>query len=183
MRTNIALIGYRTSGKTTVARALAALLGWQRIEFDALLEQRFGMSISAFVEDHGWPLFRAYESWLIHGHLSRSWTVLDLGGGAVLSRDTMTRVRAACVVVYLRCREETLLRRMLDGGFDATRPPLTRLSPKEEVKQTLRDRRPLYRADADLILDTDRSDPDETVHRLLRALLATDIQLPEMEVS
>src|SRR5581483_9568826 len=39
------LIGYRGSGKTTVARLLAERLGWQWLDADVLLEQRQGRSI------------------------------------------------------------------------------------------------------------------------------------------
>jgi len=42
---NLFLIGYRGSGKTTVAAALADQLDWPWIDGDALLEQRAGKTI------------------------------------------------------------------------------------------------------------------------------------------
>ena len=42
---NIFLVGYRGSGKTTVAAALAEMLGWKWLDADAELERRAGKTI------------------------------------------------------------------------------------------------------------------------------------------
>ena len=50
---NYFLIGYRGSGKTTVAAALAEQLGWPWVDADAELERRAGKSIRQIFADDG----------------------------------------------------------------------------------------------------------------------------------
>jgi len=51
-KSNIALIGFMGTGKTSVARVLAARLDKKLIELDALIEQQAGKQItSIFHED------------------------------------------------------------------------------------------------------------------------------------
>ena len=50
---NVFLIGYRGSGKTTVAAALAERLGWPWIDADAELERRAGKTIKQIFADQG----------------------------------------------------------------------------------------------------------------------------------
>ena len=48
----IFLIGYRGTGKTTVARELAGRLGFEWVDADDVIEERAGKSIAAiFAED------------------------------------------------------------------------------------------------------------------------------------
>ena len=58
----IFLIGYRGTGKTSVARALAAKLGMPWIDADAVLEERAGKSIRQIFADEGEAHFRDLES-------------------------------------------------------------------------------------------------------------------------
>ncbi|HEX4150325.1 MAG TPA: shikimate kinase, partial [Pirellulales bacterium] len=84
---NIALIGYRGTGKTAVARALADRLGWQWLDADAELEARAGRSIAEIFAADGEEAFRNLESGVLAELGQRSRTVLATGGGVVL-RDT-----------------------------------------------------------------------------------------------
>ncbi|HLJ10870.1 MAG TPA: shikimate kinase, partial [Planctomycetaceae bacterium] len=54
----ITLIGYRGSGKTTVAQALAERLGWSWIDADAVIEQAAGCTIKDIFEAEGESGFR-----------------------------------------------------------------------------------------------------------------------------
>ena len=167
MKTNVAFVGYRTSGKTTVSRALAARTGWARLEFDRLLEQHMGMTIPTVVERLGWDVFRNHESWLVDRHLDREQTIFDLGGGAVLAGMTMERLRRRALVVFLDCPERTVIERMRE---DRDRPPLTDLSLEDEIHRILIQRLPLYRRYADLTIDTSLSDPSRCVATIIGAL-------------
>jgi shikimate kinase len=46
MKTNIALIGFMGTGKTTIGKTLAQKLGKTFVEIDALIEQKAGKSIA-----------------------------------------------------------------------------------------------------------------------------------------
>ena len=57
----IFLIGYRCTGKTTVARLLAGKIGWDWIDADSLLEARYRKSIRQIFAEEGEAGFRARE--------------------------------------------------------------------------------------------------------------------------
>src|SRR2546430_3914928 len=57
----IFLVGYRGTGKTTVARLLAERLGWDWADADQVLEGRFGRSIRTIFAEDGEVGFRLME--------------------------------------------------------------------------------------------------------------------------
>jgi shikimate kinase len=80
--TRIFLIGYRGTGKSTVARELAARLGWDWVDADDLIEQRAGKSIAAIFSDDGETAFRDLESDVVNELCGRQRTIVALGGGS-----------------------------------------------------------------------------------------------------
>src|SRR5215471_17730294 len=77
----IFLVGYRGSGKTTVARLLADKLGWDWIDADEALQQRHGRSIRTIFAEEGEAGFRDKETTLL-GELCRlRQHVIATGGG------------------------------------------------------------------------------------------------------
>ena len=61
----IFLIGYRGTGKSTVARLLAEQLGWAWLDADAVLEQRHGRTFGKIFAEDGEPVFREIEAAII----------------------------------------------------------------------------------------------------------------------
>ena len=58
---NVFLIGYRCTGKSSVGKLLSAKLGRPFIDTDSLLVSEIGISIKEIVETHGWETFREME--------------------------------------------------------------------------------------------------------------------------
>jgi shikimate kinase len=61
MKTNIALIGFMATGKTTIAKTIARKLGKTLVEMDVLIEQRAGKSVADIFKDDGEIAFRQME--------------------------------------------------------------------------------------------------------------------------
>ncbi|HEY2253705.1 MAG TPA: shikimate kinase, partial [Planctomycetaceae bacterium] len=80
----ITLIGYRGSGKTTVAQSLAARLGWSWIDADAVIEDAAGCTIKEIFAAEGESGFRDRERRALAELLTRDKLVLAAGGGAIL---------------------------------------------------------------------------------------------------
>ena len=59
---NLVLIGYRATGKTTLARHLAQRLDWDWIDADVEIEQRAGKSIARIFAEQGEAAFRDLEA-------------------------------------------------------------------------------------------------------------------------
>src|SRR5579875_3184775 len=95
----VAFIGFMGAGKTTAARAAAAL-GTRAADVDELLEQRLGKPIARIFAEDGEEVFRAAEERLTLELLARRGEprVIALGGGAVQSVAVRDALRAALVV-------------------------------------------------------------------------------------
>jgi pentafunctional AROM polypeptide len=82
---SVVIIGMRGSGKTFIGELAAATLGWTFIDADAFFEQKFPIGLRNYVQQHGWPAFRAAELDLLKELLAQfpSRHIISLGGGIV----------------------------------------------------------------------------------------------------
>ena len=173
MRNNLVLIGYRGTGKTTVARALAARLGWTAIDADVELESRVGQTIRELFQSEGEPVFRDWESRVLVDLVGRERTVIAAGGGVVGRVENRRVLAEAGRVVWLRARVETILDRLAtDPTTGQRRPQLTTQGGADEVRQLLIERTPLYQQAANITVETD----DRPIDAIVAEIMA---QLPE----
>jgi shikimate kinase len=171
----VTLIGYRGTGKTTVASPLALRLGFVAIDADAELERRAGRTIRQIFETEGEPAFRTLESALLAELLGRDRLVIAAGGGAVLDPETRRRMQSAGSVVWLRARVETIERQIAaDPTTRERRPNLTVDGGRREIEALLAIREPLYRQTATLTVDVDDRSIDEIVSQIVPALAANN---------
>lgn len=163
----IFLIGYRGSGKTTVARLLAERLGWQWLDADALLEERQGRTIRRIFAEEGEGSFRRLESELLEELCRCQQHVIATGGGVVLSETNRARMREAGWVVWLDADAATLWQRVQSDAATAERRPNLTVGGLAEVEELLRLREPLYRACAHIRVQTAGRPPEEIVAEIL----------------
>jgi shikimate kinase len=163
----VSLIGYRGTGKTTVAPRLAARLGWTWIDADEELERRAGCTIKQVFENEGETGFRQREREVLHDLLRRDRLVLAAGGGAILNADTRRELIAAGPVVWLTASVGTIAARIAgDVTTSARRPQLTNAGGTAEIEQLLASREPFYRECASLELNSDHLSVDDIVQRI-----------------
>ncbi|HSI10895.1 MAG TPA: shikimate kinase [Chthoniobacter sp.] len=151
MRTNIVLIGFMGSGKTSVGRLIAQRLGFQFIDTDALVVERVGMQIPEIFARHGEPWFRDQESAALRslGILSR--VVVSTGGGLILRPENREFLPELGLVVWLTASEEVIFERV---SRNKKRPLLQTADPRQTVHDLLEQRRPLYEGAAQFTLDS-----------------------------
>jgi shikimate kinase len=167
-RMQVHLIGYRGTGKTTVARLLAERLGWAWIDADVVLERRAGKSIAAMFADDGEAAFRELESEVLRELVSLDRHVLSLGGGVVLRAENRASIQSAGPVVWLTARPETIADRMATDATTASRRPnLTDSGGIEEIRRLIGEREPHYRQCASLQIDTERKSPVEVADEII----------------
>jgi shikimate kinase len=152
---NIVLIGYRASGKTDVGKRLSNLLNLPFYDTDDLIRERTGKSVRQMVREGGWPAFRTAEKAVIAGLSGLEGAVIALGGGAVTEPENVAILKEKGFFVWLEVDETAVIERMKgDVANEETRPPLGDGGMAEEVREMLAERTPLYRAHADLTVDT-----------------------------
>src|SRR5438270_10957805 len=98
---NIFLIGYRGTGKSTVATILAERLGWTALDADTALENKHGCTIAHIFATEGEAAFRDKEESLLEELCGLRRRVIATGGGAILRPTNRQRLRGAGRVVWL----------------------------------------------------------------------------------
>jgi shikimate kinase len=169
---NLALIGYRGSGKSAVARLLAERLRWPWIDSDDEVERRTGgKMIAEIFADGGEPAFRALESAVVAELAERDKTVLALGGGAMMAAANREVLKPRAKIIWLTASPETLWRRIqADSETAARRPNLTAAGGITEIVATLAAREPVYRGCADHTVNTEHRTPGEVADAILAQL-------------
>lgn len=172
---NLTLVGYRGTGKSTVAALVAARLGWSWVDADVQIESRAGMTIAAIFAEQGEPAFRELEAEVIRDLAARPRLVIAAGGGAVLRADNRRALAEGGKVVWLKAQPETILARLAaDVTTARRRPNLSAAGGLEEIVSMLQRRTPLYRSLADLEIDTDGRRPEDIADEIVARLdLAT----------
>jgi shikimate kinase len=164
---NIALIGFRATGKSVIGRLLAQKHGRPFVDMDESLVNSFGEEILSWVQIHGWESFRKAESDLLNRLSLQTELIVATGGGVVISPDNRRTLRKGFFVIWLQASPETIHHRLTkDPKSESFRPPLTQLPLKEEIEQLLSQRRAWYQESADLILETDLLPPQALVERI-----------------
>ena len=157
---DVALIGLRASGKSTVGRMVARTLGRGFVDLDDVTPQLLGCAdVREAWSRHGVDAFRAAEARALAQVLTGAGRVLALGGGTPEAPGASDALRAArgagrAVVVYLRAPAETL-RDRLRGDDNANRPSLTGKGLLDEIEEVLARRDGLYTSLADLVVEHD----------------------------
>jgi shikimate kinase len=167
---SVFLVGYRGTGKSTVARLLAHHLGWPWVDADDVLERRAGLSVRQVFEAEGEAGFRRRESAVLGELCGLSRHVIATGGGVVLSATNRQRLKDAGRVVWLGADPLTIRRRLEADRTTAERRPALTVGGLAEIKELLRAREPLYRAVADLTVDTSGRTPEEVAADIHKSL-------------
>lgn len=165
----VTLVGYRGTGKSSVAALLADRLGVAWRDADAVLEDRIGRSITALVGSRGEAAFRDVETEVLRDTLPAFAGVLATGGGVVLRPENRRLLRErGRPVVWLTAPADVIRRRLAaDPTTAARRPALHGGDPLDEVAAALHAREPLYREVADIVFDTATDPPAVVAERIL----------------
>jgi shikimate kinase len=168
---SIFLIGYRGTGKTTIARLLAERLACDWIDADDEIERRAGKPICEIFTHDGEQAFRDLEANVVAELCRWRRSVVALGGGAVLREENRTAIRLAGTVIWLTATVDSLARRLAaDEATPSRRPNLTKSGGLTEIETLLATREPIYRACATLEVDTEEKTPTQIVEEILTRL-------------
>jgi shikimate kinase len=155
------------SGKTTIGSLLAEKLGISFRDTDQLIEEQEAKTVSQIFLDQGEDVFRAIEKRVLREELLTDGTVLSLGGGAPISVDAQSALRAiASHIIFLDISLSTVAPRI---GFNRDRPLLLN-NPRGQWQTLMEARRPIYEAIADATINVDDKSEEEIVTIALSSL-------------
>jgi shikimate kinase len=170
MKTSVALIGFMGTGKTAVGQRLAKNLSKKFIELDALIEKKAGKSILEIFRRDGEIRFRELEIEATLEVAAVKNAVIACGGGIVLNKINIDRLRQGCVIVCLEASPAVILKRT--SADKDGRPLLAVADREQQVRDLLRYRRPLYQRAAEITVNTSRLSIDTAAKRIIEALRA-----------
>jgi len=168
MAPRVILIGPMGSGKTTVGKLVAEKLQIPFRDTDQVIEETTGKSVSDIFLEDGEDEFRAIEKKVLRDVLLADGAVLALGGGAPISVDAQSALRAiASPVIYLDISLAAVAPRI---GFNRDRPLLLH-NPRGQWQTLMEARRPIYESIADTVIDVNDKTEAEIVSIVLEVLL------------
>ena len=106
------LMGFMGAGKTTLGKALAKDLDVSFIDLDQYIERRYMKSVSQIFATRGEQGFREIESRMLREVGEFDDVIVSCGGSTPLIGDNMEFMLQHGQTVYLKCDNDTLLRRL-----------------------------------------------------------------------
>jgi 3-dehydroquinate synthase len=178
----VVLAGFMGVGKTDVGRALAAILGVEFIDTDALIEQAAGKTIAQIFETEGEGRFRQLERGVCRGLSPAGGAVIATGGGMVVDDDNFQRLSALGTMVLLTAGVDAIVERLRGSG---SRPLLPEAGDsgddlRTRVESLLEERKPAYRR-IKFRFNTTGRPPDETAAEIA-SLLGAGCRVIHMDV-
>lgn len=125
----ISLIGYMGSGKSTTGKDLAKALGFEFIDLDDFIEQKYQTKISDIFKKEGELGFRKKEREALKEILTTTNIVLSLGGGTPVYYDNMEEIVKNSISIFMRVQLHQLVKRL--ENRKETRPLIAHLSNEE----------------------------------------------------
>ncbi len=139
---NIVLTGFMGTGKTTVGRILAEVLGFDFVDTDQLIEADNG-PIPVIFAEQGEDVFRAIEHDVAVDLAERRRTVIATGGRLMLDPSNAEALGETARVFCLTAPFGTILERVVGDGT-AHRPLLDGHDPVARITALLTERAEAY---------------------------------------
>lgn len=97
----IYLVGFMASGKSTIAPALGARLGWRVEDLDELIERRERRTVADIFAQHGEAYFRAVERDILRTLQPLRHVVIATGGGTFVDPDNRAFINFDGISVWV----------------------------------------------------------------------------------
>lgn len=167
----IYLIGFMASGKSTIGQELAKALGYDFIDMDIFIENKYGRSIKQIFEIDGESKFRELENSVLREVAALEGNfVIASGGGTSCFYNSVDFMNKTGFTVYLRMEVAQLVSRLIDSKTDR---PLLWGKTKEEltgyILKVLEERKKYYEK-ARLIVDAANLDIPHFAQTIISAI-------------
>ena len=166
------MVGYAGSGKSSMGKRLARMLGVRYVDTDRLIEESVGASVADIFYYEGEEYFRRSEREVIERLVDERFEgVVATGGGLAAWGDNMERMNEVGETIYLRRTPEQIMSRLSDYGRE--KRPMFRGKSDEELIVFMREQmaeREKYYAQADITVECTALSDDDVVERVVNEL-------------
>lgn len=167
MHSNIYLIGFMGSGKTTVGLELSRRIGYAFIDVDQQIESVERKTIASIFQDEGEAAFRELESGYLKKISEHIHHVVSTGGGVILREQNVANMKQTGRIILLDVEPKTVVNRL---GADQTRPLLQGADRYDKICSLMASRKASYQASADIRVVTDGFSVEDVVTRIIEHL-------------
>lgn len=165
MKRNIILIGFMGCGKTSVGSRLSRRLHRPMTDTDQMIEEISKMTVSEIFDRMGEEGFRRMETQCLKRLLEETEAqIISVGGGLPVREENRCLLGQLGIVIYLRVTPMTVCRRL---ASDTSRPLLQGENSEERVQTLMAQRRDIYEAVSDIIIDADDKEFDEIIDEII----------------
>ena len=171
MKSNVILIGFMGTGKTSIGKILAAKLGCAFIDLDQKIEADNKMSIPKIFEKYGETRFRELERQAVQEVVKRHGIVIATGGGTIKDAENLRLLKENGVVICLTADIDEILSRTSTKG---ERPVLDNKNESHgdrrlAIEKLLEERKQFY-DQADYKVDTTNWSPLQIIEDICQYL-------------
>ena len=128
----IFLVGFMGSGKTTIGKRIAELIGFEFVDTDRFIEMQQDMTVSEIFTQYGESAFREMERNVLLDLQKNDYAVVSTGGGMPCYGDNMDVMLSCGKVVYLKTSPQSLARRLFHSH---TERPLIKGKTENELQE------------------------------------------------
>lgn len=161
---NIVLIGMMGTYKTSAGKIIAKKTGLSFIDTDAMLVERFKISISDFFKLYGEQEFREQESELIEELSDTDNTVIATGGGVIKRISNIEFLQKNGIIINITASAKYIYERVKTSQ---TRPLLKSFDPLKKIEDLLAERERIYRQYAEAVIDSDGLTSIQTADKII----------------
>lgn len=181
MKTNLIMIGFKSSGKTTVGRMLAERLGVTFCDLDdtiqSLLDDTHGAgkyTVRSYFREAGSEAFRDIETEALKSHLNEDGIVLASGGGAPLRSENQEIFRELGTVCYIKEDPERIFKRFQAHGMPAYLETVPEAERFDKMKAMWVERDEVYGPLADISAVPESDDAEDVADAIYSLITMED---------
>jgi shikimate kinase len=161
--TNIALIGFMGTGKTSVGRLVSEQLHFHYLDTDEMIQSATGKTIAEIFSANGEPAFRALEEKTVQELAAKTRTVISAGCGLPVNPENLASLKTHALVVCLWASPAKIWERVKNQTH---RPLLHDADPQKKIRELLTVRAPFYKQ-ADILLNTESRSLREVAQQVI----------------